>query len=246
MKTTLTKIALTSALLMSSSLFAQEIEVKITNLTSGIFFTPLLVSAHSVDSKLFTAGEEASDSLQMMAEGGDISGLVNDLTNEGANLVENPASGLLGAGKSTTTTIDIDRRAGNKYLSIVAMMLPTNDGFIALNSAKIPKKPGVYKYVLNAHDAGTEANNEIINGAGAPNALGIPAAPDGTGGENATGLPATAEGFVHIHKGIIGDLDSKGGISDLNTLTHSFINPVASVVITVKPNNKYKYFFKRH
>lgn len=41
MKSTLTKLALTSALIMSSSLMALEIDVKITNLTSGINFTPL-------------------------------------------------------------------------------------------------------------------------------------------------------------------------------------------------------------
>lgn len=232
MKSTLSKLVLSSTLLLSSSVFALDIDVKIINVNKGIWFTPLLVSAHKADAKLFTAGQAASVSLQKMAEGGDISGLVADLNAAGANSKENPASGLLVPGASTTTILKTT--TGNDYLSIAAMLLPTNDGFVAMNSVKIPTTPGVYKYELNAHDAGTEANNETINGAGAPGALGIPADPSGTGGTGATGLSATAEGFVHIHRGNVGDFSTTGGVSDLNAQTHRFLNPVASVIVTVK------------
>jgi len=236
MKSTFTKIALSTALLMSSSLLASEIEVKITNLTKGVYFTPLLVSAHNADAKLYTAGEAASTSLQMMAEGGDISALVADLTTAGADNVENPADGLLAPGTSSMTTLDVNSEAGNKYLSIVSMMLPTNDGFIGLNSYTIPTEPGVYKVALNAHDAGTEANDEIVNGGGAPNTPGIPGHPGGgdTFTSNATGIDTVAEGYVHIHRGNLGDFDATGGLSDLDARSERFINPVASVVITVK------------
>lgn len=234
MKTSFTKIVLSSALLMSTSMFASEVEVKITNLTKGVYFTPLLVSAHSADAKLFTSGEAASSSLQMMAEGGSIADLATDLTNAAATNVENPAGGLLAPGENTTANLIIDDSLGNDYLSIVAMMLPTNDGFIALNSAKIPSEAGTYMYMLNAYDAGTEANDEIINGGGAPNTAGIPAAPDGTSGTGASGLTATVEGFVHIHRGNVGDFSTTDGMSDLNVQTHRFLNPVASVTIVVK------------
>jgi len=232
MKSTFTKIALSTALLMSSSLFASEIEVKITNLTKGIYFTPLLVSAHKQSAKLFTAGQASSSALQKMAEGGDVSELLTNLNTAGANSSENPAGGLLAGGASTT--VSLSTTTGNDYLSIVAMMLPTNDGFVALNSLKIPTAAGTYKYELNAHDAGTEANDEIINGGGAPNTPGIPGAPDGTSGTGATGLTSTAEGFVHIHRGNIGDFNATGGKSDINAQTERFLNPVASVIITVK------------
>jgi len=224
MKSTLTKLALTSALIMSSSLMALEIDVKITNLTSGISFTPLLVSAHDSSSKLFMAGSAASTNLQAMAEGGDISGLVTDLTTAGANSIENPAGGLLAPGANTTTSLSTT--AGNDYLSIVAMMLPTNDGFIAMNSVKIPTEVGTYKYVLNAHDAGTEANSELT--------ADIPGAGGFAAGTGATGISAAIEGFVSIHRGNVGDLNSSGGASDLDASTQRFLNPVASVIITVK------------
>jgi len=221
MKSSLTKLTLTSALIMSSSLMATEIDVKITNLTSGINFTPLLVSAHDANTKLFKAGEAASTHLKAMAEGGDIAGLKADLDNVSADTVENPAGGLLAPGTSATTSLSTS--AGNDYLSIAAMMLPTNDGFIAMNSVKLPTAPGTYKYVMNAHDAGTEANTEL--------SADIPALANGTG---AAGLAATAEGFIHIHRGNVGDTDANGGLSDLDASTQRFLNPVASVVVTVK------------
>jgi len=221
MKSTLTKIALSSALLLSSSLVASDIEVKITNLTKGISFTPLLVSAHNASVKLFMGGTPASANLKAMAEGGDISGLVSDLNATNADIVQDPAAGLLAAG--ATTTAELNTTTGNDYLSVVAMMLPTNDGFIGLNGIKIPTTAGTYRYTLNAYDAGTEANDEL--------ASHIPALATGSG---ATGINTTAEGFVHIHRGNIGDFDSTGGVSDLNAQTDRFLNPVASVVITVK------------
>ena len=224
MKSTLTKLALTSALIMSSSLMALEIDVKIINLTNGINFTPLLVSAHDANSKLFMAGSAASANLQAMAEGGDISGLVTDLTTASANSVENPAGGLLAPGSSTTTSLSTT--TGNDYLSIVAMMLPTNDGFVAMNGVKIPTTPGTYKYELNAHDAGTEANTELT--------VDIPGNGGFATGTAATGLATASEGFVHIHRGNVGDTNANGGVSDIDASTQRFLNPVASVIITVK------------
>jgi len=87
---------------------------------------------------------------------------------------------------------------------------------------------------LNAYDAGTEANDEIINGAGAPGEAGIPADPSGNGGSGAEGIDAEVEGFVHIHRGIIGDLEKEGGISDLDASKHRWQNPVATVIVKVK------------
>lgn len=47
------------------------------------------------------------------------------------------------------------------HLSIVAMLIPTNDAFTGLDSWRIPTTPGTYILYLNAYDAGTEANDEI-------------------------------------------------------------------------------------
>jgi len=215
-----------------TSINAQELEVTVTNLTQGIYYTPLLVSAHNADMSLYTLGQPATNELQMMAEGGDISGLSAMLSAVNANNVENPASGLLAPAMSTTailTTTD-----GNDYLSLVAMLLPTNDGFVGLNSWKIPTEVGTYTFILNAYDAGTEANDEMITGGGAPGVAGIPAAPGGDAVTGATGVTMTETNTnVHVHPGNLGDDDLAGGKSDLSNTVHRWLNPVARVTVKV-------------
>ena len=215
---------LTTAALMSATLMAQDIDVKITNNTNGIYFTPLLVSAHASNTSLFMAGSAASANLQAMAEGGDISGLVGDLDKVNADSVSNPASGLLAPGTSTTTTLST--ASENNMLSVTAMMLPTNDGFVGLNGWKIPTKAGTYTINVNAYDAGTEANSELV--------ADIPADPGSKIGTGGTGMSSVVEGYVHIHRGTVGDGDATGGASDLVAGAHRWLNPVATITVTVK------------
>lgn len=222
------------ALTLIPSTFAAEYSVKIENLTHGTYFTPLLVSAHPVGSKLFTTGMPASTNLQAMAEGGDISGLEADLMAAGAKNLANPASGLLLPGKYTMADLG-DPGAANTQLSIAAMLLPTNDGFVTLNNLTLPTTPGTYTYLLNAYDSGTEANDEI-RGSGASGMAGMPVPPPlealvGTGG---TGVTTSAEGFVHIHRGVLGDHNATGGASDVDASSQRWLNPVARVTLTVK------------
>ncbi len=215
---------------------AQMVDVEITNLTQGMYFTPLLVSAHDSTTHLFEAGEAATPELQAMAEGGDISGLVSATAAIGAVNSENPASGLL-APSSSTQVSDLDTLT-NTHLSVTAMLLPTNDAFVGLNAWEIPLQAGTYTVYLNAYDAGTEANDEVVNGGGASGVLGIPVNPGGNGGNGgngATGVTTTETNqTVHIHRGNVGDTDLSGGVSDVDSRIHRWLNPVAKVVVTVK------------
>lgn len=231
------KVITTIAALMLASTSivtqAQQIDVSISNLTQGMYYTPLLISAHTNDVSLYKLGEIASPELQMMAEGGDISGLSAMLTNANSDVIENPASGLLAPAMTTSTSIATSD--GNMYLSITAMMLPTNDGFIGLDSWPIPTEAGTYTFTLNAYDAGTEANDEIINGGGTPGVAGIPAAPGGNGGSGASGVTAVEENNkVHVHRGNLGDDDLQAGKSDVDNTVHRWLNPVALVTVTVQ------------
>ncbi len=213
---------------------AQTISMEFTNLTHGIYFTPLLVSAHIEEFHLFESGTTASPELQMMAEGGDISGLVAASESMGAVNVENPAAGLMAPGTSISVA-EFDT-GNNGFLSLTAMLLPTNDGFVGLDAWKIPTEPGTYTLFLNAYDAGTEANNElVVDGSGMPSVSGIPANPGGNGGTGGTGVTTEeTNNMVHIHRGTIGDTDATGGSSDLDARIHRWLNPVAKVVITVQ------------
>ena len=213
---------------------AAQFDVRITNLTNGIWFTPFLVVAHPGGSSLFTTGQPASPSLQAMAEGGDIAGLVADVTSLGATIVENPANGLLPPAMSAMTSLDTDGTS-NTQLSVVAMLLPTNDAFAGLNAITIPTAPGTYVYDVPAYDAGTEANDELITGGGAPGVAGIPADPGGMSGTGGTGAAAAdANPNVHIHRNALGDTDPAGGVSDLDSTVHRWLNPVIRVTVTVQ------------
>lgn len=229
------KIALGLLLPAFSAPFVQaaEVDVTIENLTRGIFFTPLAVTAHPEGSSLFELGNVASDDLQAMAEGGDLSGIEASLDALGAVQSNNPASGLLEPGSMTSTSLNTDGTS-NVLLSVVGMILPSNDGFIALNGIEIPSESGTYTYYAKAYDAGTEANDEVV-GSGAVGEAGFPAPGlvAATLGENGTGIVATAEGYVHIHRGALGDLDADGGVSDLDSTTHRWLNPIAKITVTV-------------
>ena len=138
------------------------------------------------------------------------------------------------------------------------MLIPTNDAFAGLDSWPIPTEPGTYNINLNAYDSGTEANDEIsalrtdVVEAGTGNALGGYAVPGmaGSGNPNATnvgtggtgvGLQVIAgeleddggEGIVHIHRNVLGDTDPNGGISDLDSRVHRWLNPVARLTVIV-------------
>ncbi|MDH5426534.1 MAG: spondin domain-containing protein [Gammaproteobacteria bacterium] len=212
-------------------------DVTVTNLTNGNHFTPLLVTAHSSTESLFTTGAAAGVSLQSMAECGDLSGLITDIGGEDADTIANPVGAtngnLLAPGSSTTAMLTTT----NTHLSIVGMILPSNDGFIGLGSVEVPTAAGTYTYYVNGYDAGTEANTELKDTAEscAINQAGYPGAPSGSEGMNGTGMVGVdSNTMVHIHRGVLGDSDATGGLSDLDSTVHRWQNPMAKVTVTVK------------
>lgn len=234
MKKTLCAAMLAASLGAVQSANAVDFDVQITNLTNGIYFTPFLVAAHPAGNNLFTSGQPASANLQAMAEGGNTAGLIADVTALGATISDNPAGGLLAPASSTTVSMNTDGTT-NDRLSIVAMLLPTNDAFAGLNAVEIPTLAGTYTFDVPAYDAGTEANDELITGGGMPGVAGIPAAPGMLAGTGGTGAAVTdANPNVHIHRGALGDTDAAAGSSDLDSRVHRWLNPVIRVTITVK------------
>ncbi|MGR6871886.1 spondin domain-containing protein [Pseudomonas sp. HK3] len=230
----LKSLVLAMPLAFSSAAFAQVVDLEITNLTHGMHFTPIFINAHSAGTHVFEAGATASSAVQAMAEGGSIADLVSGAA-AGSMTSENPAAGLL-APSVSADVMNFDT-GSNTHLSLTAMLLPTNDGFVGLNAWEIPQTAGTYTVYLNAYDAGTEANDEIIVGmSGGPSGnAGIPAAPGGDAGTGATGVTSSeTNAMVHIHRGNVGDTDSNGGISDVDSRIHRWLNPVAKLVVTVK------------
>jgi len=221
------------SVMASTPVMAQDLNIQLTNLTNGIYFTPLLAAAHDENTHLFVEGSSASVNLQAMAEGGDISGLSSDVQAVSGDIVENPAAGLLAPGASTSFNMMTSN--SNTQFTLTAMLLPSNDGFVGIDSLDLPTVAGTYTYYLNAYDAGTEVNNElVVTGSGSLGTLGIPAAPGGNAGTGGTGLTAVESNtLIHIHRGNSGDSNISGGLSDLDNTVHRWLNPVAKLIITV-------------
>ena len=215
---------------------AAELEIRLTNATQGIHFTPVLIAAHSTQGELFSAGQSASAALEALAEGGDTGVASTNLLNASANIAEDASDGPVAPGDSFTISLTTDD--SNGYLSLASMLLPTNDGFVGLDSWKIPETKGTYIINLNAYDAGTENNDELassIPNAGFVTSFGNPG-DSGVVTSGGTGVTTTDDenGVVHIHRGNLGDLNASGGTSDIDASKHRWLNPIARLVITVK------------
>ena len=220
------RLSIILPLLLSTNLaFADKMkryEVSITNTTKGQSFTPQLVATHKKSLSLFTLGEPASDSLELLAEGGDTAPLTQDIQNSTGQMGEVlTVPGLLAPGQ--TTVIEIMGNYKHHYLSLAAMLLPSNDTFVALSAIKLPRKGSVSHFAL-AYDAGTEKNDQ--------NCAHIPGPHCGGLGE-AHSMPSDMdEGFVYIGNGFhdLGDMDAEGNII-LKPMMYDWNNPVALITI---------------
>jgi len=187
--------------------------VSITNITPGNQFTPVLAAIHRPSVGLFEVGEESSAELATLAETGNtaplesvLSGL-NSISAVSTNL--GPSNGLTFAGETVQFTLSASRYS--RVFSMAAMILPTNDSFVALDTVRLPYR-GSVSYFAKGYDAGSEDNDELC--------INIPGPTCGEDGEGPEG-----EGFVHISGGI-------HGIGDLPEEIYDWRNPVAKVTIT--------------
>lgn len=190
-------------------------EVTITNLTRGQQFTPILVASHREGVQLFALGHPASSELATLAEEGNTGPLTSVLRGLAEVRDVTSSSGLLDPGHAVTVTVE--GGAGFDHLSVAAMLIPTNDGFFALNGVAGPRGNQTLTLFSPAYDAGSERNDELC--ASIPGPFFTECGGPG-GGAKAGG----GEGFVHIHAGI-------HGIGNLNAAQRDWRNPVAEITI---------------
>jgi hypothetical protein len=212
-------------------------DVSVTNLTNGNHFTPLLLTAHAHDTHIFEVGMPASVPLEHMAECGHLDPLLatTEVGSVDADTIKDPAGGVLAPGANTTAMLVTTET----HLTVVAMVLPTNDAFLGL-SQHIPSEAGTYTYYVNAYDAGTEQNDEVLMTSGACSYTDtgmMPGAPGMDAGMNGSGVTSVADTNtnIHVHRGVLGDQDPVAGNSDLNSSIHRWQNPVAKITVTVTP-----------
>ncbi|MCA8974120.1 MAG: spondin domain-containing protein [Planctomycetes bacterium] len=170
-------------------------EVRITNLTRGQIFSPAVVAVHTAQQpSLWTLGEPASAELTMVAEDAQTGALMASL--QGSPFVSDVQLVTLGNGPippgQTATAIVTGFNGRSNRLSLVGMLVSTNDAFYGVDSLELPRH-GQTSMTGPAYDAGTEANTEQC--------AHIPGPPCGNGGVRVT---QGAEGHVHVHAGIHG------------------------------------------
>lgn len=159
---------------------AQAITVKVTvenvGAAGGLWFTPVFFGFHDGSFDTFDAGSAASASIENIAEEGNPSGLVSDISGVAgakSHVLTQDASGmppgvLFAPGESNSFTIDLD--AGlNRYLSFASMLLPSNDAFFGNDAAdayelfdmggNFTGGLDINLFGSNIWDAGTEDNN---------------------------------------------------------------------------------------
>lgn len=197
-----------------------EIRITVSNTSpeGGTFLTPFWFGAHDEGFDLFDIGAPASAGLEAIAEDGSFDAVAAEL------LAADPeaqggavfgAGGPIAAGETTFANLMLEDD-GNRFLSLAAMILPSNDAFIGTRDPIEVIGPdgsflGTQTLTFigeDVYDAGTEVNTEMdaafINQT-APNTgeteggvitrhpgfIGSEGLPDGTpiilGGTNAAG-----------------------------------------------------------
>ncbi len=203
-------------LCLAGTATTQTYNVTVTNLTASQIFTPLLFVSHSPAVSLFQVGESASVELEEVAEGGSTMALSDFLGASGMVADIQAATDVLAPGQSVT--MPLTTAAGMNDISVVGMLIPTNDAFVALNGVEAPETSATFR--VPAYDAGTEANDE--------NCMHIPGPPFACTGEGFNASRDGAENFVHIHRGI-------HGIMNLDAAVYDWRNPVAQITIELAP-----------
>ncbi|MDX1435850.1 MAG: spondin domain-containing protein [Anaerolineales bacterium] len=207
---------------------ARSYEVTITNLTDqGQPFTPPVVVTHQSNFRLFNAGRPASFALKEIAENGNLAPMLDALAaNSRVSDVVVAVAGdppPLMPGSSVTIEIEAGNRAS--LLSLVSMLICTNDGFTGASRIRLPRQVGQTNTAYGVgYDAGTEINTEDFANLVPPCPVltGVQSNDPGTG----TSDPSLAEnGVVHMHGGIL-------GIDDLDPAIHDWNDPVMMVSVT--------------
>lgn len=210
----LSGLLLASSVMLAANVYAdgRVYEVSITNLTRGQAFTPILVASHKHGPSLYTLGSPASSELAIIAESGNTAPITAKLKATGRTIDVKDSGGLLQPGATVTMRLNAK---GARYFSMVAMLIPTNDAFVALNGIHLPKRSA--SHLAIAYDAGSEPNDEMCANIPGPVCGGEGASPDAGG-----------EGYVHVHAGI------RSAGDDVNLLDageRDWRNPVALVKI---------------
>jgi hypothetical protein len=195
----------------------QSFSINVTNLTSQQTLSPVAVILHNDGYHAYMLGEPASTALEYLAEGGNNSFLLTE-----ANSNDSVISAVSGEGKikpGESKKIEIEGEGEIFKISLVSMLVNTNDGFIGRDGMDISglSVDESKTFTARVYDSGTELNDEA--------AMTLP----GQGGEGFN-VARNDRDFIVIHPGVVSSEDGLS-TSALSSL-HRFDNPAVRVVVT--------------
>ncbi|MFB6169408.1 MAG: spondin domain-containing protein [Haloferacaceae archaeon] len=215
---------------------ARRYRVTVTNLTSGQPFTPPAVALHRPSVELFSVGEPANEAIQQVAENGNLGPLL-DLANS-TDAVR--GAGVFTTGGSPTPlvpeadpgdtglpyfgTVEVSADASATHLSLVSMLIATNDGFVGLDTVALPEAVNEsHTHFAASYDAGTEENTELFRDMVPPAQALIQGevTVEGTA-ESEPGI--ATDGVITPHPGI------EGG-ANLDAAVYDWSDPAATVQV---------------
>jgi hypothetical protein len=211
-----------------------QYEITVTNLTKRNAFSRIVAYSHNKGYQVYNEGQPASEGLAAMSQSGiRFDEFVDELEAIKDIFEITVADDILTNGQSVRVIVNANSH--HSHISMAAMIAPTNDGFIAINGIKGPRRLNkISTYYLHALDSGSEANTELCdrgetldhhdsNSIPMPIALCIGSLSGHPVMEPPVVDPAE-EGYVHTHPGI-------KGIGDLHPAIYDWRNPVAKVTV---------------
>jgi hypothetical protein len=196
--------------LEKSPSFTAEFEVTIENLSPAGSqpLSPPILAVHSPSFRIFHIGGYASDELAQVAQDAFGDPLVSLLNNSSeVSEVVVGQQGPIFPGSSQT--LGISAQGNFTKLSLVTMLVNTNDAFTGTDKLQLPQG-GTKTYFLRSYDAGSEENTELI--------AHIPGQ-----GNPFMGNPTNEK--IKYHPGIL-------GVGDLDPSVYGWDEPVAKLTIT--------------
>jgi hypothetical protein len=153
---------------------------------------------------------DTSEGIRLLAEDGEDSTLRSELRNN--KTFKRIVSGGF-VSKNSEGELTATNRKAQRISCVLGMLTATNDGFVAVNNVKLPKRIGEsINFRAIAYDSGTEVNTESC--------LHVPGSPC-----DAHFVGIAENSVITRHSGI-------QGIADLSATTHGWIEPSVRGSIT--------------
>lgn len=200
-----------------------QFEITTTNLTNAQIMSPVAVVMHNSGFNNFIDGEPASVAVEILAEGGDNSQLLSEAAAAEQYIASGSAGPVLPSSIGDVLTLDVPAaELSDLRLSVMSMLIRTNDAFTGLNASNISDMAvgSSRTFIAPSWDAGTEFDDEA--------GVNIP----GAGGEGFNGTRNDRIDLVRFHNGVVTNASPEFGLpsSDL-TEADRFLNPTSRIVV---------------